>query len=109
DAGRQSGRGGRAAATRRCSAGHRRSPRTIQRASSKRIQEARRSRDEPDININTRTLEFADMNSLAALRAQRINALLTEHYPNAGCALHYENPLQLLVATILSAQCTDVC
>jgi endonuclease-3 len=28
-------------------------------------------------------------------------------YPGATCALHHENPLQLLVATILSAQCTD--
>ena len=28
-------------------------------------------------------------------------------YPGAKCALDHENPLQLLVATILSAQCTD--
>jgi endonuclease-3 len=28
-------------------------------------------------------------------------------YPDARCALHHQNPLQLLVATILSAQCTD--
>lgn len=28
-------------------------------------------------------------------------------YPNVSCALHHENPWQLLVATILSAQCTD--
>lgn len=29
-------------------------------------------------------------------------------YPDAHCALLYDNPLQLLIATILSAQCTDV-
>jgi endonuclease-3 len=29
-------------------------------------------------------------------------------YPDAECALHHENALQLLIATILSAQCTDV-
>ena len=29
-------------------------------------------------------------------------------YPDAKCALDFENPLQLLIATILSAQCTDV-
>jgi endonuclease-3 len=29
-------------------------------------------------------------------------------YPGANCALHYTDPYQLLVATILSAQCTDV-
>jgi endonuclease-3 len=28
-------------------------------------------------------------------------------YPDAHCALHYQTPLQLLIATILSAQCTD--
>ncbi|MFO7152364.1 MAG: endonuclease III [Bacillota bacterium] len=32
---------------------------------------------------------------------------LEEHYPNATTALRYETPFQLLVATILSAQCTD--
>jgi endonuclease-3 len=32
---------------------------------------------------------------------------LEEHYPNAHCALDFKTPFQLLVATILSAQCTD--
>ncbi len=32
---------------------------------------------------------------------------LKKHYPNARIALNFENPVQLLVATILSAQCTD--
>ncbi len=41
-------------------------------------------------------------------RASRIVRLLAQLYPDAHCALHHENPLQLLVATILSAQCTDV-
>jgi endonuclease-3 len=41
-------------------------------------------------------------------RARRIVRLLAKGYPDAHCALHYENPLQLLIATILSAQCTDV-
>jgi endonuclease-3 len=40
-------------------------------------------------------------------RARRIIRLLAKLYPDARCALHYENPLQLLIATILSAQCTD--
>lgn len=34
--------------------------------------------------------------------------LLKKAYPDARCALDFKNPLQLLVATILSAQCTDV-
>lgn len=40
--------------------------------------------------------------------AKRITQGLAKLYPDAHCALHHENPLQLLVATILSAQCTDV-
>src|SRR5438477_5593512 len=32
---------------------------------------------------------------------------LAEHYPDARCALDYSSPFQLLIATILSAQCTD--
>src|SRR5438874_1724402 len=41
-------------------------------------------------------------------RARRIVRLLAQCYPDAHCALHHDNPLQLLIATILSAQCTDV-
>ncbi len=41
-------------------------------------------------------------------RARRIVRTLAQLYPDARCALDYENPLQLLIATILSAQCTDV-
>lgn len=33
---------------------------------------------------------------------------LRKHYPDAECALNYRTPLELLIATILSAQCTDV-
>jgi endonuclease III len=40
-------------------------------------------------------------------RARRIARGLAKAYPDAVCALHHENPFQLLVATILSAQCTD--
>jgi endonuclease-3 len=41
-------------------------------------------------------------------RARRLLRQLARLYPDARCALDYEDPLQLLVATILSAQCTDV-
>jgi endonuclease-3 len=40
-------------------------------------------------------------------RARRINKELAELYPNAHCELNFSNPLELSVATILSAQCTD--
>lgn len=40
-------------------------------------------------------------------RTKEIIAGLRRAYPNAHCELNYSNPLELLVATILSAQCTD--
>lgn len=40
-------------------------------------------------------------------RATKVVALLREAYPEAICALNFRSPLELLVATILSAQCTD--
>lgn len=42
-----------------------------------------------------------------AKRTARIIALLKKEYPGATTALRHRNPLQMLVATILSAQCTD--
>jgi endonuclease-3 len=40
-------------------------------------------------------------------RARKVVALLEHAYPDARIALHFTTPLELLVATILSAQCTD--
>jgi endonuclease-3 len=40
-------------------------------------------------------------------RVLRVVELLEKEHPDAKIALHYTNPLELLVATILSAQCTD--
>ena len=42
-----------------------------------------------------------------AARAQEILAALARTYPQAHCELDYSTPLELLIATILSAQCTD--
>ncbi|MCS7052494.1 MAG: endonuclease III [Ignavibacterium sp.] len=39
--------------------------------------------------------------------ADKIFKLLKKHYPNPKPALEYSNPFELLIATILSAQCTD--
>jgi endonuclease-3 len=41
-------------------------------------------------------------------RARRIHRLLAERYPDAHCELDFTSPLELLVATVLSAQTTDV-
>ncbi len=46
----------------------------------------------------------------AAGKSRRITEILerlADHYPDAACALHHSNAFELLVATILSAQCTD--
>lgn len=46
-------------------------------------------------------------NEATPARAREIIARLRAEYPDAHCALHHTNALELLVATILSAQCTD--
>jgi endonuclease-3 len=40
-------------------------------------------------------------------RMSNVVRLLTHEYPDSKCSLNYENAFQLLIATILSAQCTD--
>ena len=48
---------------------------------------------------------------LPAGEKKRVSAIvrrLEKAYPDAECALHHRNPFELLVATILSAQCTDM-
>jgi endonuclease-3 len=41
------------------------------------------------------------------IRISQIISILKEEYPDSKCSLIYDSPFQLLVATILSAQCTD--
>jgi endonuclease-3 len=50
----------------------------------------------------------ATRNPLAPERVGEILKRLDEAYPEAVCALNHKSPWELLVATILSAQCTDV-
>jgi len=44
---------------------------------------------------------------IAKSNAKAIYRILTKTYPNVRCELDFETPFQLLVATVLSAQCTD--
>jgi len=44
----------------------------------------------------------------AKTRASELLQMLYAYYPNPHCELNFETPFQLLIATILSAQCTDV-
>jgi len=48
-----------------------------------------------------------ETNAAKTERVNRIVAGLQKAYPEAHCELHFSNPLELLIATILSAQCTD--
>jgi len=41
------------------------------------------------------------------MHTQQILSILQEHYDTYGCGLNFTNPYELLVATVLSAQCTD--
>jgi endonuclease-3 len=48
-----------------------------------------------------------ETNAAKSARVARIIAGLKRTYPDAHCELNYRNPLELLIATILSAQCND--
>ncbi|HTX21289.1 MAG TPA: endonuclease III [Candidatus Aquilonibacter sp.] len=50
---------------------------------------------------------FRETSEVKTVRTPKIIARLEKTYPNAHCELVHGNPLQLLIATILSAQCTD--
>jgi endonuclease-3 len=68
------------------------------------IQKTKRARRVP------KNLHFPKRPKTAAERQARLEAILAwldQAYPNATCALDYRTPWELLVATILSAQCTD--
>ncbi|MBP7072522.1 MAG: endonuclease III [Clostridia bacterium] len=41
------------------------------------------------------------------IRAKKISEILFKIYPEATCSLDYDKPLELLIATMLAAQCTD--
>lgn len=52
--------------------------------------------------------QFDDETPVARTRrARKINRMLADTYPDAHCELDFTTPLELAVATILSAQCTD--
>jgi endonuclease-3 len=62
----------------------------------------------PNAPRNPSTKTRALRGPLAPERVASILKALDEAYPHAECALHHRSPWELLVATILSAQCTDV-
>ncbi len=48
-----------------------------------------------------------ELSEARAARARAITKKLRKAYPDAGCTLDFRTPLELLIATVLSAQCTD--
>jgi endonuclease III len=56
----------------------------------------------------TKVAKAKGYNPIAPERVSEILKRLDERYPTATCALHHNSAWELLVATILSAQCTDV-
>lgn len=50
----------------------------------------------------------AESHTALVRRARKINRILAETYPDARCELDFANPFELIVAVVLSAQCTDV-
>jgi endonuclease-3 len=61
----------------------------------------------PAVNRAAAGKKQAKRAGAAPARVARILELLDRHYPDARCSLDFSTPLELLVATILSAQCTD--
>ena len=72
---------------------------------AKKAAVSRKSVGAADPNAVTRTKLLGGDRSPERVRA--ILKALDEAYPNAVCALHHHSPWELLIATILSAQCTD--
>ena len=63
-----------------------------------------------DPTIGKRGNPLSNQSSSLKTQKKRINDIilrLIKEYPNSKCSLVYNSPFQLLVATILSAQCTD--
>jgi len=61
----------------------------------------------PDLSPQTFNPSLAILKD-APQRAKKIFSVLQKTHPDAKIALNFSNPLELLVATVLSAQCTDV-
>lgn len=68
-----------------------------------KINKTKTTSKSPKVNNPTTNLSEIETKQ----RLNNIVKILKDNYPQAKCALNFADPLQLLVATILSAQCTD--
>lgn len=51
---------------------------------------------------------MSELNAQKKSRALKVISILEKEYPDAKCHLDFANPFQLLISTLLAAQCTDV-
>jgi endonuclease III len=72
-----------------------------------RVKMKKSARSRSPVNTAHRALAKSGKHYTSPERMNRIFAALDKLYPAAQCALRHSNAFQLLVATILSAQCTD--
>ncbi len=79
---------------------------TVKKTAAKKASSPRGSAQTAPGPISIKTLTQRE--ALAPERIAAILKALDEAYPDAVCALNHRSPWELLVATILSAQCTDV-
>ena len=85
----------------------------MKKQKSKKIATKARRESKPDsrkLKLQPSTAR-AILTKAAGTKPERVRVILQkldEAYPNVTCALVHENPFQLLISTILSAQCTDV-
>jgi endonuclease-3 len=79
---------------------------TVRKTAAKKASSLRGSAPKASGPISIKTLSQRE--ALAPERIAAILKALDEAYPDAVCALTHRSPWELLVATILSAQCTDV-
>jgi endonuclease-3 len=77
----------------------------VSKASAKRT--VKKAKKRPAVGKPRRARKPARKWPAASVRAPEIFSRLAAEYPDAHCALDFRNPYELLVATILSAQCTD--
>lgn len=82
-----------------------------QKGNSKALTPVRDDGSRPRARNSKPTIARAILEKAAGTNPRRVRAILQkldEAYPDVTCALLHENPFQLLISTILSAQCTDV-
>jgi endonuclease-3 len=84
----------------------RKTPKAAHKAKTEKKNKAQKAKTQPTALARPRPAARPALAPDPA-RVERILELLAAAYPDARTALHWETPVQLLVATILSAQCTD--